>query len=337
MKYNIGIIGCGLIGKKRADSIKKFSNSKIKKVSDIDIKKAEKLASEFDCDYTDDWKDVIDDKDINIIIVATTNDSLAQITIAAIKNNKNVLVEKPAGRNPNEIKKIINEYEQRKDKNVRIKVGFNHRFHPSFEKAKEIIKNEDIGEIMFIRARYGHGARLGYDKEWRAYKDKAGGGEMLDQGSHLIDLARYFIGDFDSSIGYCGNFFWNMEVEDNCFALLKNKKGQIAQLHASCTQWKNIFSMEIFCKTGQINIEGLGRSYGKETLTFYKMKPEMGIPDKFVYDWPDIDDSWDKEYANLLESIESKKEPNGNIYDSYECVKSVFDIYKWNNKNNKIN
>ena len=336
MRYNVGIIGCGLIGKKRADSIKKFSNSKIKKVSDIDLEKAKKLASECGCDYTTDWNEVINDEDINIVIVATTNDILAQITKAAIKNNKSVLVEKPAGRNPKEVLEIISEYEKRKDKNTKIKVGFNHRFHPAIEKAKEIIKNEKIGEIMFIRARYGHGARLGYEKEWRADKNKAGGGEMLDQGSHIVDLSRYFIGEFDSSIGYCENFFWDMEVEDNCFALLKNKRGQIAQLHASCTQWKNIFSMEIFCRTGQINIDGLGRSYGKETLTFYRMKPDMGIPEKVVYDWPDIDDSWEKEYADFILSLESGKEPNGNIYDAYKSISLIYEIYKWNKENNKI-
>jgi len=334
MNYVIGIIGCGKIGRKRAEIIKKFPNSKIKLVCDIDIKKAESLATELQCGSTVKWRDIVNDKDINIVIISTINDSLSQLTIDSIKNNKNVLVEKPAGRNPIEILKIIKEYKPRKNK-LKIKVGFNHRFHPAIEKAKEILFNENIGDIMFIRARYGHGGRLGYDKEWRAYKDKAGGGEMLDQGSHLVDLSRYFICDFDKSIGYCKTFFWDMKVEDNCFALLKTKKGQIAQLHASCTQWKNIFSMEIFCKTGQINIDGLGGSYGKETLTFYKMKYGMGVPDKFVFDW-ETDDSWEKEYANFIESIELNKEPNGNIYDAYESIKLINDIYKWNKSKKPI-
>jgi predicted dehydrogenase len=336
-RYNVGIIGCGLIGARRAEVLTKFPNSKLAMLADTDLERANKLAERYGCAFTADWKQLIRNKEIDLIIISTTNDVLAEITIDALKHGKHVLVEKPAGRNPAEIKKIIRAYEKQNQGKIgpsqlRLKVGYNHRFHPSFEKAKELIAKENIGEIMFIRARYGHGGRLGYDKEWRSSKDKAGGGEMLDQGSHLVDLCRYFMGDFSSAIGYCSNFFWDMEVEDNCFALLKTKAGQVAQLHASCTQWKNIFSMEIFCKTGQLNIDGLGRSYGKETLTFYKMKPEMGIPDKQVFEW-DNDDSWEKEYQNLIDSIESGSEPNGSIYDAYETIRLIDDIYKWSQKN----
>lgn len=326
MKYNVGIIGCGLMGNKRAESLKNFKNSKLIKTADLDEGKAKELADKHKCEYTSDWKEVVNDAGINLIIVSTTNDMLAEITTDALINKKHVLVEKPAARNPEEIKKVIEIYEKL-GKKFKVKVGFNHRFHPSFEKAREIISGEDIGGIMFIRARYGHGGRLGYDREWRSKKEISGGGEMLDQGCHLVDLSRYFLGEFDEIIGYCNTFFWDMNVEDNCFALLKTKKGQIVQLHASCTQWKNIFSFEIFCKTGQINIDGLGRSYGKETLTFYKMKPEMGPPERFIYDW-DEDTSWEKEYKNFIESIENNREPSGNLYDAYESLKIIYKLYE---------
>ena len=327
MNYNVGIIGCGLIGNKRAKALEKFSNSKLVKVCDNDLARAKELSNKYGCEFTKDWRTLIRDKNINLVIVSTFNNLLAEISINALKNNKHVLVEKPAARNPHELKKIIEVYENL-NKKYKIKVGFNHRFHPSFDKSKEIIKNEKIGGVMFIRARYGHGGRLGYDKEWRAYKNTAGGGQLLDQGSHLIDLSRYFLGNFEDARGYYDTFFWDMEVEDNCFILLKTKKGQIAQLSASWTQWKNIFSMEIFCRTGQINIDGLGGSYGKETLTFYKMKPEMGVPDKFVYKWDGPDISWEKEYANFILSIENNEEPNGNIYDAYESIKMIYKIYR---------
>ncbi len=326
--YKVGIIGCGLISAKRADALKKFDNSQLAIVADVDAGRAEKLAADHGCTHTTDWRRVTSSKDVDIVIVSTTNNLLAPMTIDAIKHGKHVLVEKPAARNPEELEEVIKAYERKGD--VTVKVGFNHRFHPAFDKAREIIRTENIGDVMFLRARYGHGGRIGYDKEWRACREIAGGGELLDQGSHIIDLSRYFMGDFETAIGYCDTFYWDMEVEDNCFALLRTKTGQVAQLHASCTQWKNIFSMEIFCRTGQINIDGLGRSYGKETLTYYKMKPEMGPPDKYVYEWDGPDDSWEKEYRNLIESIEENKKPNGNLYDAYENLKIVSEIYKWN-------
>jgi predicted dehydrogenase len=329
-KHLVGIIGCGLIGGKRAESLQKFPESGLVAVADVDMVRAHGLAKMYSCECTNDWRDITSNEDIDIVIVSTTNDLLAPITIDAIKNKKHVLVEKPAARNPAELKKVIDVFE--KQKSVSVKVGFNHRFHPSFAKAKELINTEGIGEVMFLRARYGHGGRLGYEKEWRAKKRKAGGGEMLDQGSHLVDLSRYFLGDFSTAIGFCENYFWDMAVEDNCFALLRTKSGRLAQLHASCTQWKNIFSMEIFCKTGQINIDGLGRSYGKETLTLYKMKPEMGPPDKQVYEWDGPDDSWEKEYGEFIDAISSGRRPNGDLYDAYESLKLIYKIYSWNQK-----
>ena len=139
---------------------------------------------------------------------------------------------------------------------------------------------------MYIRARYGHGGRVGYDREWRADRAVSGGGEMLDQGVHLVDLARWFAGDFVEVAGHVGTFFWNMSVEDNGFALLKTATGQVAWLHASCTEWKNLFCFEVFCRTGKLQIDGLGRSYGVERLTAYRMLPQMGPPETSTWEYP---------------------------------------------------
>ena len=330
MNYKVGLIGCGYVGEKRALALRKFRNAKLVGAADIDLKKAKELASRHPgCVYTNHWKKLVEDTNIDILIISTTNDMLAEITRKALKSGKHVLVEKPAGRNPDEIQKVISVYEKLGRK-LKAKVGFNHRFHPAIEKAAEIIGSGNIGKPMFIRARYGHGGRPGYDREWRASRKKAGGGEMLDQGSHLVDLSRYFMGDFTKATGYCANFFWRMEVEDNCFALLKTGGGGVAQLHASCTQWKNIFSFEIFCPGGQLNIDGLGRSYGTETLTFYKMKPGMGVPDRFVWRFPGRDLSWEKEFRDLLDSITGNKEPNGSLYDALESMKLIYKIYAAN-------
>ncbi len=153
---------------------------------------------------------------------------------------------------------------------------------------------------------------------------------MLDQGSHLIDLSRYFMGEFSKSLGVCGTFFWDMEVEDNCFAILVTEKGKIAQLHASWTQWKNLFRFEIFCEKGLIVIDGLGRSYGAETLTHHNIRPELGPPRIFRFE--EEDQSWKLEYEDLIESIEKGKEPSGNIHDARETIKLVHNIYEFGKK-----
>jgi len=321
---NIGIVGAGLVGNKRAQSL---GNDKLVMIADIHEDRAKMLAEKYHCDYTTKWKELVNNDSIDIVIVSTSNDYLAPIAIEAIKNGKHTLIEKPGARNLEELSKIIEVTEQQD--NVKVKVGFNHRFHPALLKAKEIFDSREIGELMFIRARYGHGGRKDYDKEWRAKPEVAGGGEMLDQGIHLIDLARWFAGGFDKAIGYCKTMFWDMNVEDNSFMLLKNKKGQIASLHTSWTEWKNLFSFEIFCRYGKLDINGLGGSYGEETLTYYRMKPEFGIPDKFVYTWPNKDISWGLELEDFIKAIKENKEPAGTLYDAYAAMKIVFDIYKW--------
>jgi predicted dehydrogenase len=338
--FRVGIVGCGLIGKKRAAALSGFPDSKLVIVADIEKARAEELAVQYPgCLAADDWKQVTRSRKVDVVFVATIHKALAEITADAVRHNKHVLVEKPVGRNASEIRRIIKTYERQHEKTperaVRVKVGYNHRYHPAMLKAKEILKEGSIGDILFIRASYGHGGRPGYDKEWRASKDLAGGGELVDQGSHLIDLARVFMGDFASVIGYAPTLFWNMEVEDNGFMLLRTKDGKIAQLHASWTQWKNAFSFQIVCRTGQIDITGLGRSYGQERLTLYKMRPEMGPPDKEEFSWPDEDNTWALEYAELLRSIQENREPDGNLEDALAVARLVEDVYKWNAKSTK--
>jgi len=320
----VGIIGCGLMGHRRAESIKKIKTLKLISVCDELPSKARELSNKYNCFFTSNWRELVQSPGIDLIMICTPHNSLSKITIEALKNNKHVLVEKPAGINSKEIQKVIKVYEKQDKK---IKVGFNHRFHPSIIKASEIIKSGILGKTMFIRAFYGNGARLNFNKEWRTREDISGGGELIDQGSHLIDLARLFLGDVKPIFGACRTCFWNIPVEDNVFFSLESKTHQIAHFHASWTEWKNAFRMDIMCQKGQITIEGLGKSYGVETMAVHKMKPEMGPPkSRTKAFWSD--NSFELELRNLLYSIKMNREPNGNIYDALENMKSIEEIYK---------
>ena len=157
-----------------------------------------------------------------------------------------------------------------------------------------MIKENQIGKLMYIRAVYGHGGRLNYNKEWRFNKKLSGGGELIDKGSHLIDLSRIFLGDLSVDKFRLKTFFWKMKEEDNCFMILKNKKNKLAFLHSSCTEWKNKFTFEIFGKKGKLEINGLGKSYGRETLIFYKMTKKMTPPKIKKYFFNSADYSWKK-------------------------------------------
>jgi predicted dehydrogenase len=319
----VAIIGCGLIGGKRARALGEHS---LVAVADTDIERARRLAAGYPTCKTmeSDWRHVVSRDDVDVVIVATTNDVLAPATLAAVRAGKHVLVEKPAARNAAELEPVA---QAARDSNVIVKVGFNHRFHPAIVKAREIFESGALGPMMFVRGRYGQGGRLGMEKEWRGNPDIAGGGEMLDQGVHLIDLSRWFLGEFVDVKGTVARFFWDWAVEDNGFACLTTAGGQIAWLHASCTEWKNLFSLEIYGKVGKLHIEGLGGSYGVERLNYYKMLPQMGPPETTTYEYPGEDRSWHAEWEHFMSSIDEGRQPSGNLDDALAALRLVGQLY----------
>jgi predicted dehydrogenase len=263
--------------------------------------------------------------DIDVVVVATPHDALAAITAEAIAARRHVLVEKPAGRHWKEIGPLIADAERFGSK---VRVGFNHRFHRAFPKARELVDAGALGELLFLRARYGHGGRVGYEREWRADPAQSGGGELIDQGSHLIDLARWFLGDFSEIDGCACTLYWNMPVDDNGFLLLKTPRNQAAFLHASWTEWKNLFSFEIYGKEGKLAVDGLGGSYGIERLSFYKMLPGMGPPETTVWEYPMEDDSWAAEFAEFLHDIRLDRAPAVGLKDAMAVLRIVDSIYQ---------
>ncbi len=199
----VAIVGCGLVGRKRAVSLGSHS---LLVCADRAIDRAQSLASDFPgCSAVAEVGEVIERRDVDIVVVATSHDALAETTILAARAGKHVLVEKPAARTANELRPVV---EAAREAGVTVKVGFNHRFHPAMQRAHCMFEQGAIGELLYIRARYGHGGRLGYEQEWRADPQRSGGGELLDQGSHLIDLARWFAGYFVEVSGHLGTYCW---------------------------------------------------------------------------------------------------------------------------------
>jgi len=317
------IVGCGLIGSRRARSL---SGATLVACADLDSKRATALAETVEgCAAFTDWHEMVTQIECDLVIVATRHDTLAEITKTAVERGRHVLVEKPASRLTAEIEPVIVAAEH---VGVRVRVGFNHRFHRAVRKARELVDAGAIGELMFIRGLYGHGGRIGYDREWRADPKLTGGGELIDQGSHLIDLARWFLGDFATVQGFADTFFWNMPVDDNGFMLLRTTDRRAAFLHASCTEWKNTFSFEIYGKLGKIHITGLGGSYGVERLAFYRMLPEMGPPETTIWEYPMADDSWAVEFAEFIEDIRLARTPTAGLQDAIAVLRVIEQIYK---------
>lgn len=317
-----GIIGCGLIGEKRALALPK--NVEFVGCYDLSKETATKFASKFNTQAYDLVESLLNEN-LDFIVIATRHDSLATIGLQAILRGIHTFIEKPGAINSAELLQLKAKSEA---KGVKVHIGYNHRYHPALLKAFEMVQDGSLGELMFIRARYGHGGRIGYDKEWRAEKKLSGGGELIDQGTHLIDLTLGILGNVELDYAATPTYFWNMDVEDNAFISLKNSAGNISFLNVSCSEWKNLFSMEIYGKVGKLEVSGLGRSYGVETLTHFKMKPEMGPPDTEVWTYPEPDNSWELELKEFIAGLEAENYESSNLDSSIRVLELIEEIYE---------
>jgi len=318
---NFAIIGCGLIGQKRARALTR--DHAVVAAADVNIDRAKSLAA--GAFATSDWREALHVPSVDAVVVATTNDWLAPVSRAAVELGKHVLVEKPAARTCEELKGVLTAAQR---SSAYVQVGFNHRFHPALQKARAIFETGVLGPLMFLRGRYGHGGRIGYDREWRADPAISGGGELLDQGVHLIDLARWFLGEFTEVEGHAGTYYWDMAVDDNAFLSLRTRNSQTAWLHASCTEWKNMFSFEIYGRDGKLQVDGLGGSYGVERLSHYQMKPEMGPPETTIWEYPGADTSFQLELCTFIESIGDGVRRGPGLNDALEALQIVEAVYR---------
>jgi predicted dehydrogenase len=328
LSFGVAIIGCGLIGKKRVTAMP--VGSQLVVACDTNLPRAEELVKLAKSGRAcADFTDAVADPKVEVVFIATLNSMLAPIALAAVKAGKHVLVEKPAAISVAELDALE---AAAKKSGALVRVGYNHRYHPAALKAVELFRSGALGPMMFLRGRYGHGGRIGYEKEWRADKAISGGGELIDQGVHLIDLAGIFLGDFTSVEGHAATYFWKMPVDDNAFLSLRNAAGNTAWLHVSCSEWKNLFSLEIYGRDAKLHWEGLGGSYGVEKLTCYKMLPQMGPPETIIWEFPRGDESWKIEMAEFFEDIKLKRPPVPGLKEAKAALAVVEKIYALSGK-----
>jgi predicted dehydrogenase len=311
----VGIAGCGLIGAKRAEALR--PGDTVVGTFDLVPEAAEKLATAQGAQAHDSLEPLLAEAP-DVVVVAVSHDQLAGLAEAALDAGADVLVEKPAGLGTVQIERLLAAAERN---GRQVKVGFNHRFHPGIAHAAAEVHSGAHGELMHLRGRYGHGGRIGYDKEWRADPARSGGGELIDQGMHLLDLTHWMAGPLPLHSALLRTHFWDTPAEDNAALILGDHHGRTApwaMLHVTWTEWKNLFSLEIYCRTAKIQVDGLVRSYGSQTLRIYRMSPELGPPDLEEIAYGPEDISWAAEWEHFAEAIEAGdgRRLNGNLEDA---------------------
>jgi predicted dehydrogenase len=322
----VAIIGCGLIGAKRAAAL--APEDELLACCDIEEGAALDLAERHGARACVNVEELLE-TDPEVVVVATVHDRLAELAERALRGGSHVLVEKPAGTSRMQIEGLI--AVQRASGRL-VKVGFNHRFHPGIERVVAEVHSGRHGELMHVRARYGHGGRVGYEREWRSDPERSGGGELIDQGMHLLDLSHWLAGPLPLHAALLRTHFWDTPVEDNAALILGEALSRTAPwalLHVSWTEWKNLFSLEVYCRAAKLEVDGLVRSYGPQRLRIYRMGPELGPPDVQEISYANEDRSWEREWTNFREAIEAGEERllNGDLGDARYAWEQVEAAY----------
>jgi predicted dehydrogenase len=320
----VGIIGAGGVGARRAAVAASHPQTRVLAVHDVLPARAQLVARQCGGSAVSSWEAVVARRDVDIVVVATSHDALAPMSVAALAAGRHVLCEKPMGRNPVETRCVV---DAALAAGRCLKAGYNHRYHPAVQKVHQVCSSGQIGPLLYLRARYGHGGRPGYDREWRAVRERAGGGELLDQGAHLIDLSQWLLGPFCEVMGHVGTHYWDMPLEDNAFVLLRTAAGQVASLHVSWTQWKNLFSLEVFGRDGYALAEGLGRSYGPERAVVGHRPSGGGVPEEEGFSYSEEDRSWHLEWDDFVQAVIGRTAPMAGGSEALATMEWIYRVY----------
>jgi len=327
----VGIAGYGVVGKTRHQSIEKNTTFQVTAISEKNNHVRQSIPSSIST-YVD-YKTLIADADVDIIFISLPNQFAADASILSLQKGVHVFCEKPPARTEAELLLVKEQF--LRSPGLKLMYGFNHRFHLSVEKAKLIIDGNSLGKIINMKGVYGKSQMISFNQtDWRTNREASGGGILLDQGIHMLDLMRYLSGEnFTQVHSFIDNAFWNFDVEDNAYVLMKSANGLVAQLHSSATQWRHIFNLEITLEKGSLILSGLltgSKSYGDEVLTVITSDPveDKGTPREITSQYNE-DVSWDNEIKYFADAlINNTPIKRGSIDDAVETMKLIETIYK---------
>lgn len=336
-RLRIGIAGYGVIGKRRREFVDR--NPQMQTIGVCDRKFNETGVLPDGVKYSRTYDKLLE-LELDAVLVCMSNDMAAEITIAALNQGLHVFCEKPPARNMAELKLVMKAEQQNSD--LKLMYGFNHRYHESIREALQIVHSGVLGKLINIRGVYGKSKLVTFDQaDWRAKRELSGGGVLLDQGIHMVDLMRLFAGEFTEVHSFISNSHWNYDVEDNAYAILRGGSGIVAMLNSSATQWRHQFTLDMNLQKGSIILRGIlsgSKSYGQETMTVVTANPDRdnGDPEEETHQYLN-DPSWGAEIDAFAEVILNNLPiESGSSKDAYHTMKLVHQIYyadsRWREK-----
>lgn len=324
----VGIAGYGVVGKRRRQFIDQHPKLKTVAVSDAAFKKGGIMDD--GVHFYPDCRQLVAQADLDVLFVCLPNYLAPEITILGLQNNLHVFCEKPPGRDLSDVARV--RACEKKHPGLKLKYGFNHRYHDSVRDALKLVQGKTLGKVLNLNGVYGKSKIIPFAGGWRAQRKFAGGGILLDQGIHMVDLMRLFAGDFNEVHSFVSNAFWNHDVEDNAYALMRAEGGAVALLHSSATSWRHRFRLDITLERGTITLEGIlsgSKSYGAETITVATAtENDAGDPQERTTRY-NQDNSWRDEIFDFAECVlKNKPVWSGTSAEALKTMELIAKIYR---------
>jgi predicted dehydrogenase len=325
-KLRVGIAGYGVVGKRRREFIDRHSCLRTVAVCDR-VFRGDGTFDDGVRYYTHYSKLLAENLDV--LFVCMTNDMAPEVTVAGLEKGLHVFCEKPPGRDLADIARVIEC--ERQHAGQKLKYGFNHRYHDSVREALRIVRSGELGRVINLRGVYGKSAIISFSSDWRTKRALSGGGILLDQGIHMVDMMRLFAGDFSEVHSFVSNDYWHHDVEDNAYALMRTPDRIVAMLHSSATQWRHRFHLEIALAEGAIILAGIlsgSKSYGAETITIaHKTEDDSGDPREVTIRY-NQDNSWRDEIGEFADAVVNDKPiVEGSSMEALKTMRLVYRIY----------
>lgn len=327
LPLRIGIAGYGIVGKRRRSVADQRPDMTVVAVCDQYFDGSGELDD--GVRYYPHYQDLLAEE-LDALFVSISNDMAAEVTIAGLEQGLHVFCEKPPGRNLDDIAQVMSVARARPDQ--KLKYGFNHRYHDSVRESLDLLATGELGRVINMKGVYGKSQLVTFGQtSWRTDRALAGGGVLLDQGIHMVDLIRLFGGEFHDVHSFVSNDFWKHDVEDNAYALMRSESGIVAMLHSSATQWRHRFNLDITLEKGSIVLSGIlsgSKSYGAETLTVARAgNDDMGDPLEQNTRY-NTDPSWAAEVDEFARAIADNTDiVHGSVDDAYKTMELVYRIY----------
>jgi predicted dehydrogenase len=328
MGMKVAIVGAGVLGQRRGQIIRATQQDQVVVVADVNEEAAIRLAKELDCAWTSSVEDVVSNQHVQAVIICTPPALHAGVAVRCMRAGKHVLCEKPLATRSEDALQMVRVAEEN---NVILKCGFQMRHYPGLVQLKRWADADELGHIIHGRCVYGRAKTVSRGSDWRAWSGLSGGGNLIDQGVHIVDLFRWYMGDFDDGCAFLSTSVWDIApIEDNALVLLRSSSGGVAQFHVSWTEWNPRFLFEIVGTKGLARVEGMGRDYGVQTATLIRRSADKA-PAKETIEVPNPDVCWRDEWTEFTSAVKEKRQPLGCGLDGYAAVRVIEMLYRTSN------